>query len=203
MWSELINLNIIRTDFCVLCLYSSLTHPTHRLCLCHLTLGSGRAGAAEVQPSHGCCLDDIITHTFIFILSHTHSPSCKTWTNTALMFLRIETLLSLDFSYQIQFNVFYTVWQVSCHTSVMLIIHTCLIITDTIGINQRIVTIINEWSNIWRHYHLTLTVSAVSWLTLGAHWPGVIPRLCALCRDTRPGGGRGQACLLCQEAVFI
>ena len=110
MWSELINLNIIRTDFCVCCVcIPPSPHPTHGLCLCHLTLGSGRAGAAEVQPSHGCCLDDIITHTFIFILSHTHSPSCKTWTNTALMFLRTETLLSLDFSYQIQFNVFYTV----------------------------------------------------------------------------------------------
>ena len=146
MWSEVINLKIIRIGFsvCCVCIPPSPSHPTHRLCLCHLTLGSGRAGAAEVQPSHGCCLDDIITHTFIFILSYTHSPSCKTWTNTALMFLRIETIVSIDFSYQIPFNILYTVWQVSCHTSVMLIIHTCLIITDTIGINQRIVTIINE-----------------------------------------------------------
>ena len=113
--------------------------------------------------------------THLYLYSHTHSPSCKTWTNTALMFLRIETFVSIVLSYQIQFNVLYTVWQVSCHTSVMLIIHTCLIITDTIGINQRIVTIINEWSNIWKHYHWLWAVSAVSWLTLRCALAGCHP----------------------------
>ena len=63
----------------------------------------------------------------------------------------------------------YIVWQVSCHTFVTLIIHTCLIITDTIGIHQRIVTIIHEWSTM---------ITLASQLTpTGVHWPGVIPRL--------------------------
>ena len=47
--------------------------------------------------------------THLYLYSHTHSPSCKTWTNTALMFLRIETFVSIVLSYQIQFNVLYCV----------------------------------------------------------------------------------------------
>ena len=129
------------------------------------------------------------THLYLYSLTHT-LPPVKHGQTLHWCFLELKHCCHWIF---LSFDVFYTVWQVSCHTSVMLIIHTCLIITDTIGINQRIVTIINEWSNIWRHYHLTLTVSAVSWLTLGAHWPGVIPRLSnAPCAGT-PGEGEGEA----------
>ena len=119
--------------------------------MCHTGLGRGQA--AEVQPSP-CCLDDIIPHTFIFI--HTLSP--KTWTNTAVtnVLFRTETFESIEVL-PIRSNwMFCAVWQDSCRAFVTLNIHTCLIITDTIAINQRIVTIIT-----WLISHLlTLTWTA-------------------------------------------